>query len=48
VAVLVEAGRGATPSATRPVVLADAGVENVNAEVDALIHSGVLRHRHRR
>ena len=43
VAVLVEAGRGATPSATTPVVLADAGVENVNAEVDALIHSGVLR-----
>jgi hypothetical protein len=43
VAVLVEAGRGATPSATTPVVLADAGVENVNAPVDALIHSGVLR-----
>jgi hypothetical protein len=29
VAVLVEASRGATPSATTPVVLADAGVENV-------------------
>jgi hypothetical protein len=43
VAVLVEAGRGATPSATTPVVLADAGVENVNAEVDALIDTGVLR-----
>jgi hypothetical protein len=28
VAVLVEAGRGATPSATTPVVLADAGAEN--------------------
>jgi hypothetical protein len=41
--VLVEAGRGATPSATTPVVLADAGVENVNAHVEALIHSGVLR-----
>jgi transposase InsO family protein len=37
VAVLVEAGRGATPSATTPVVLADAGVENVNAQVDALL-----------
>jgi putative transposase len=31
VAVLIEAGRGATPSATPPIVLADAGVENVNA-----------------
>ena len=28
---------------TIPVVLADAGVENVNAQVDALIHTGVLR-----
>ena len=43
VAVLVEAGRGAAPSAMTPGVLADAGVENVNAQVDALIHSGVLR-----
>jgi len=43
VAVLVEASRGATPSATPPVVLADAGVENVNAQVDDLIASGVLR-----
>ena len=43
VAVLVEAGRGAAPSAMTPVVLADAGVENVNAQIDALIHSGVLR-----
>ena len=42
VAVLVEAGRGATPSATTPVVLADAGVENVNAQVDALIATGLL------
>src|SRR6266567_4618726 len=33
VAVLVEASRGATPSETTPVVLADAGVENVNAQV---------------
>src|SRR5262249_12553217 len=37
VAVLVEAGRAATPSETTPLVLADAGVENVNAQVDELI-----------
>jgi putative transposase len=43
VAVLVEAGRHATPSETTPVVLADAGVENVNAQVDELITTGVLR-----
>ena len=43
VAVLVEASRGATPSDTTPVVLADAGVENVNAQVDDLITTGVLR-----
>jgi transposase InsO family protein len=43
VAVLVEASRGATPSETMPVVLADAGVENVNAQVDELITTGVLR-----
>ncbi len=43
VAVLLEASRGATPSATTPVVLADAGVENVNAQVDDLIATGVLR-----
>ena len=43
VAVLVEASRGATPSETTPVVLADAGVENVNAHVDDLITTGVLR-----
>src|SRR6516164_1248450 len=42
VAVLVEASRGATLAQT-PVVLADAGVENVNAEVDDLITTGVLR-----
>ena len=41
--VLVEASRGATPFETTPVVLADAGVENVNAEVDELITTGVLR-----
>jgi transposase InsO family protein len=43
VAVLVEASRGATPSETTPVVLADADVENVNAQVDNLITAGVLR-----
>src|SRR5262249_12247935 len=43
VAVLVEASRGATPSETTPVALADAGVENVNAQVDDLITAGVLR-----
>src|SRR6516164_3677283 len=42
VEVLVEASRGATLAQT-PVVLADAGVENVNAEVDDLITTGVLR-----
>src|SRR5262245_52062497 len=44
VAVLVETGRSATPSETTPVVLADAGVENVNAQVDELATAGVLRH----
>src|SRR5262249_21114901 len=42
VAVLVEASRAA-PSATTPVVLADTGVENVNADVDDPIAAGVLR-----
>jgi hypothetical protein len=42
-AVLIEASRGTTPSETTPVVLADAGVENVNAQVDELIATGVLR-----
>ena len=41
VAVLLEASRCATSSDT-PVVLADGGVENANAEVDALITSGIL------
>jgi transposase InsO family protein len=36
VAVLLEASRGATRSAISPLVLADSGVENVNAQVDAL------------
>ena len=40
---LLDASRAATPSETTPVVLADAGVENVNAQVDDLITTGVLR-----
>ena len=43
VTVLLDASRAAAPSDTTPVVLADAGVENVNAQVDALIETGVLR-----
>jgi putative transposase len=43
VTVLLEASRAAAPSDTTRVVLADAGVENVNARVDVLIQSGVLR-----
>jgi putative transposase len=43
VTVLLDASRAAAPSDTAPVVLADAGVENVNAQIDELIHTGVLR-----
>jgi putative transposase len=43
VAVLRDATRGATRSVDMPVVVADAGVENVNAQVDALIEADVLR-----
>jgi putative transposase len=43
VAVLLEASQGATPSECTPVVLADSGVENVNAQIDELIDTGVLR-----
>ncbi len=43
VAVLLEASQGATRSETTPVVLADAGVANINAQVDALVTAGVLR-----
>jgi putative transposase len=43
VTVLLEAIDGAARSASAPVVVADAGVENVNAQVDALIETGVLR-----
>ena len=42
VAVLLDASR-TIRSTTTPVVLADAGVENVNAAVDALMETGVLR-----
>jgi hypothetical protein len=43
VAVLLDASRVAAPSDTTPVVLADAGVENVNAQVDQLIITGTPR-----
>jgi hypothetical protein len=43
VTVLLDASRAAAPSDTAPVVLADAGVGNMNAQVDALIDTGVLR-----
>jgi hypothetical protein len=43
VTVLLEATRTTTRSTSAPVVLADGGVENVNAQVDALIETGVLR-----
>jgi putative transposase len=43
VTVLLDASRAAARSETVPVVLADAGVENVNAQVDELITAGVLR-----
>ena len=43
VTVLLDASRAATPSDSAPVVLTDAGVENVNAQVDESIHTGVVR-----
>ena len=43
VAVLGAATQGATVSEHVPVVLADGGVENVNAQIDALLATGVLR-----
>jgi hypothetical protein len=43
VTVLPDGSRAAAPSDTAPFLLADAGVESVNAQVDALIHTGVLR-----
>ncbi len=43
IALLLEAELGTARSDEPPMVVADAGVENVNAQVDELIHSGVLR-----
>src|SRR6185295_6187495 len=43
VTVLLDASRAAAPSDSTPVGLSDAGVENVNAQIDALIETGVLR-----
>jgi hypothetical protein len=43
VSVLLEASQAAALAGTTPVVLADAGAENVNSQVDALIQTGVLR-----
>jgi len=43
VAILHEANRGATTRDELPTLVADAGVENVNAKVDGLIESGLLR-----
>ena len=42
VAILREAARGAVSAEDTPTVVADAGVENVNAEVDGLVESGIL------
>ncbi len=43
VTVRLDASQAATPSETTPVVVADAGVKHVNAQVDDLITTGVLR-----
>ena len=43
IAVLVQAGQAMEPADAPPTVLADAGVENVNAAVDELIDRGALR-----
>ena len=43
VSVLLEATRQVTASGHVPVALSDAGVENVNAQIDALLATGVLR-----
>jgi transposase InsO family protein len=42
-AILIEAARNMAPTQTPPTLLSDAGVENVNAKIDDLIDSGVLR-----
>ena len=41
--VRLDASQAAAPSDRTRAGLADAGVENVNAQVDALIETGVLR-----
>lgn len=43
VAILVEASQHTTNADTPPTLLADQGVENVNARVDKLIGDGILR-----
>lgn len=43
VAILIEAARSLAPADTPPTLLSDAGVENVNTQIDDLIGSGVLR-----
>ena len=43
ISVLLEAGQGGACSNELPTVVTDAGVENVNRNVDELIQSGVLR-----
>lgn len=43
VAVLLAASGQATSPDGTPHVLADGGVENVNAQVDALAHAGIVR-----
>ncbi len=43
ISVLLEAGQGGAPSDEPPTVVTDAGVENVNGNVDELIQSGALR-----
>jgi len=43
VAILHEVNRGAVTRDKLPTLVADAGVENLNAEVDGLIESGLLR-----
>jgi putative transposase len=43
IAILLQATHRLTATHTPPTLLADAGVENVNTEVDELISSGALR-----
>ena len=43
VAVFLAASQGATPSERAPLLLSDAGVESVNAQIDALLGTGGLR-----